>query len=92
MLILKDRRQFEASYSLSLGKEALVRALKRPHSPFIRRGRILFISTSPLRRAALGGYLWEFVSPEIAFTIVAVGGAVGTGYFLLFGEEFKADR
>ena len=40
--------------------------------------------------AALGGYLWEFVSPEIAFTIAAVIGVIGTGYFLAFGEEFEA--
>jgi len=38
----------------------------------------------------LGGYLWEFVSPGVAFGIAAVVGAVGTGYFLLFGEEFEA--
>lgn len=42
--------------------------------------------------AALGGYLWEFVSPEIAFTIAAAVGIVGTGYFLLFGREFEASR
>ena len=40
--------------------------------------------------AALGGYLWEFVSPELAFTVAAVIGLVGTGYFLAFGEEFEA--
>ncbi|USZ66714.1 MFS transporter [Halorussus salilacus] len=42
--------------------------------------------------AALGGYLWEFVSPEVAFTIAAAIGVVGTGYFLVFGEEFEAYR
>ncbi|UIP01396.1 MFS transporter (plasmid) [Halobaculum sp. CBA1158] len=40
--------------------------------------------------AALGGYLWEFVSPEVAFTIAAVFGVLGTGYFLAFGTEFDA--
>jgi MFS family permease len=40
--------------------------------------------------AALGGYLWDFVSPEVAFTIAAAVGAVGTGYFLVYGEEFEA--
>ncbi|SDY34877.1 Major Facilitator Superfamily protein [Halopenitus persicus] len=40
--------------------------------------------------AALGGFLWEFVSPEVAFTIAAAIGVVGTGYFLVFGEEFEA--
>ncbi|EMA72177.1 MFS transporter [Halorubrum distributum] len=40
--------------------------------------------------AAVGGYLWDFVSPEVAFTVAAVVGAVGTGYFLAFGREFEA--
>ena len=39
--------------------------------------------------AALGGYLWEFVDPEVAFTVAAIG-VVGPGYFLLSGEEFEA--
>jgi len=42
--------------------------------------------------AALGGYLWEYVSPEVAFTFAAAVGLVGTAYFLLFGEEFEAYR
>lgn len=50
----------------------------------------LLRNTIVIPSAALGGYLWEFVSPEIAFTIAAVIGVVGTGYFLLFGEEFEA--
>ena len=50
----------------------------------------LFRNTIVIPSAALGGYLWEFVSPEIAFTIAAVIGVVGTGYFLTFGEEFEA--
>ena len=40
--------------------------------------------------AAIGGSLWEFVSPEVAFGIAAVIGVIGTGYFLVFGEEFDA--
>ena len=40
--------------------------------------------------AAIGGYLWEFVSPEVAFAIAAVVGVAGTGYFLVFGKEFEA--
>jgi len=40
--------------------------------------------------AAVGGYLWDFVSPTVAFSIAAVIGVVGTGYFLLFGKEFAA--
>ncbi|WP_135667157.1 MFS transporter [Halorhabdus rudnickae] len=42
--------------------------------------------------AAIGGYLWDYVSPEIAFTLAAVIGVIGTGYFLVFGEEFEAYR
>ncbi|UPM44963.1 MFS transporter [Halocatena salina] len=42
--------------------------------------------------AAVGGYLWEFVSPGVAFTIATALGVLGTGYFLIFGEEFKAYR
>jgi len=40
--------------------------------------------------AALGGYLWEFVNPQVAFALAAVIGVVGTGYFLVFGQEFEA--
>ncbi len=50
----------------------------------------LLRNTIVIPSAALGGYLWEFVSPEVAFTIAAVIGVVGTGYFLLFGKEFEA--
>ncbi|MFB6227628.1 MAG: MFS transporter [Halobacteriales archaeon] len=50
----------------------------------------LLRNTIVIPSAALGGYLWEFVSPEIAFTIAAVIGAAGTGYFLIFGKEFEA--
>ena len=50
----------------------------------------LLRNTVVIPSAALGGYLWEFVNPEIAFTIAAVIGVIGTGYFLLSGEEFEA--
>ena len=50
----------------------------------------LLRNTIVIPSAALGGALWEFVSPEVAFSIAAVIGVVGTGYFLLFGEEFEA--
>ncbi|ELZ76278.1 major facilitator superfamily transporter [Haloferax gibbonsii ATCC 33959] len=50
----------------------------------------LLRNTIVIPSAVLGGYLWEFVSPEMAFTIAAVIGVVGTGYFLVFGEEFEA--
>ncbi|MDB2271360.1 MFS transporter [Halorubrum ezzemoulense] len=47
-------------------------------------------NTVVIPSAAVGGYLWDFVSPEVAFTVAAVVGLVGTGYFLAFGEEFEA--
>jgi MFS family permease len=50
----------------------------------------LLRNTIVIPSAALGGYLWEFVSPEVAFTIAAAIGVLGTGYFLVFGREFEA--
>ncbi|MFB6112311.1 MAG: MFS transporter [Halobacteriaceae archaeon] len=52
----------------------------------------LLRNTIVIPSAALGGALWDFVSPEVAFTVASVIGLVGTGYFLLFGEEFEAYR
>ncbi|WP_066416221.1 MFS transporter [Halorubrum aethiopicum] len=52
----------------------------------------LLRNTVVIPSAALGGYLWEFASPEVAFAIAAAIGVVGTGYFLVFGEEFEAYR
>ncbi|RAW44376.1 MFS transporter [Halorubrum sp. 48-1-W] len=52
----------------------------------------LLRNTIVIPSAAIGGYLWDFVSPEVAFTIAAVIGVVGTGYFFAFGEEFEAYR
>lgn len=39
---------------------------------------------------ALGGFLWQFASPELSFTIASVIGMVGVIYFVIFGEEFQA--
>ncbi|PHQ42897.1 MFS transporter [Halorubrum sp. C191] len=50
----------------------------------------LLRNTVVIPSAAVGGYLWDFVSPEVAFTVAAVVGLVGTGYFLAFGKEFEA--
>jgi len=50
----------------------------------------LLRNTLVIPSAAIGGALWDFVSPEIAFTVAAVIGVVGTGYFLVYGEEFEA--
>jgi MFS family permease len=52
----------------------------------------LLRNTLVIPSAALGGSLWEFVSPTTAFTVAAVVGLVGTGYFLLFGREFEVYR
>ncbi len=50
----------------------------------------LLRNTIVIPSALLGGYLWEFVSPDLAFTIAAVIGIIGTGYFIIFGQEFEA--
>jgi len=50
----------------------------------------LLRNTVVIPSAAIGGYLWDFVSPEVAFTIAAAIGVVGTGFFLVFGQEFEA--
>jgi MFS family permease len=50
----------------------------------------LLRNTVVIPSAALGGYLWDFVSPEVAFSVAAVIGVLGTGYFLVFGQEFEA--
>lgn len=40
--------------------------------------------------AAVGGFLWEFVTPTAAFTLAAGIGVVETTYFLSYGQEFEA--
>lgn len=50
----------------------------------------LLRNTIVIPSAAIGGYLWDFVSPEVAFSIAAIIGIIGTGYFLVFGKEFEA--
>jgi MFS family permease len=50
----------------------------------------LLRNTVVIPSAALGGYLWDFVNPEVAFSVAAVIGVLGTGYFLVFGREFEA--
>ncbi len=55
-------------------------------SYYLIRGAIVIPS------GALGGFLWEFVSPEISFTLASVIGMIGVGYFALFGKEFEAYR
>ena len=50
----------------------------------------LLRNTIVIPSAAIGGALWDFVSPEVAFSIAAIIGIVGTAYFLVFGKEFEA--
>lgn len=38
----------------------------------------------------LGGFLWEYVTPEVAFTVASVIGMIGVVYFAIFGKEFEA--
>ncbi|WP_293033068.1 MFS transporter [Natronococcus sp.] len=55
-------------------------------SYYLIRGAIVIPS------GALGGFLWQFVSPELSFTIATAIGMVGVVYFALFGQEFEAYR
>jgi MFS family permease len=52
----------------------------------------LLRNTIVIPSAALGGVLWEAVSPEAAFTVATAVGVVGVAYFLVAGEEFDAYR
>lgn len=52
----------------------------------------LMRNTIVIPSAAIGGALWEFVSPEVAFSIAALVGMIGTVYFLRYGLEFEAYR
>ncbi|MEF8772753.1 MFS transporter [Halodesulfurarchaeum sp.] len=52
----------------------------------------LLRNTIVIPSAAIGGALWEFASPELAFSLAAGIGVLGTGYFLVFGQEFDAYR
>ncbi|MFW6045385.1 MAG: MFS transporter, partial [Natronomonas sp.] len=49
-------------------------------------------NTIVIPSAAIGGALWEFASPEVAFSIAALVGTIGTVYFLRYGIEFEAYR
>ncbi len=55
-------------------------------SYYLIRGAIVIPS------GALGGFLWQFVDPELSFTIATVIGMIGVVYFALFGQEFEAYR
>jgi len=49
----------------------------------------LLRNTVVIPSAALGGYLWEFVGPEVASTVAAVVGVVGTGSFCCSARSSK---
>jgi membrane protein DedA with SNARE-associated domain len=53
---------------------------------YLVRGAIVIPS------GALGGFLWEFVTPEVSSTSATVIGLIGAGYFAVFGQEFEAYR
>ncbi|MDG5760197.1 MFS transporter [Natronococcus sp. A-GB1] len=55
-------------------------------SYYLIRGAIVIPS------GALGGFLWQFVDPELSFTIATVIGMIGVVYFAIFGQEFEAYR
>ncbi|AGB37523.1 MFS transporter [Natronococcus occultus] len=53
-------------------------------SYYLIRGAIVIPS------GALGGFLWQFVDPELSFTIATIIGMIGVVYFAIFGQEFEA--
>jgi hypothetical protein len=44
-------------------------------------------NTIVIPSAALGGWLYS-LNPTLAFELATVVGLIGTGYYLVFGEEF----
>jgi MFS family permease len=48
----------------------------------------LLRNTLTIPSALVGGYLYDAVSPELAFGVATAIGLVGTGVFLVFGKEF----
>ncbi|ELZ05002.1 major facilitator superfamily protein [Natrialba chahannaoensis JCM 10990] len=53
-------------------------------SYYLVRGAIVIPS------GALGGFLWQYVTPEVSFTLASIIGLIGVAYFLLYGKEFEA--
>ncbi|WP_299265349.1 MFS transporter [Halorientalis sp.] len=52
----------------------------------------LLRNTITIPSALVGGYLYDAASPELAFGVATAIGLVGTGVFLVFGEEFDPDQ
>ena len=55
-------------------------------SYYLVRGAIVIPS------GLIGGALWDFVSPDVAFALASAIGMVGVIYFAVFGQEFDAYR
>ena len=53
-------------------------------SYYLVRGAVVIPS------GVLGGFLWQFVSPEVSFTIATIVGMIGVVYFAVYGKEFEA--
>ncbi|SDF90921.1 MFS transporter [Halorientalis regularis] len=52
----------------------------------------LLRNTLTIPSALVGGYLYDAASPELAFGVATAIGLVGTGVFLVFGEEFDPNE
>ena len=37
----------------------------------------------------IGGFIWEFMSPELSFTIATIIGMIGVLYYAIYGREFE---
>ncbi|THE64656.1 MFS transporter [Salinadaptatus halalkaliphilus] len=55
-------------------------------SYYVVRGAVVIPS------GILGGVLWQYVTPEVAFTLASIIGMIGVVYFVIFGREFDAYR
>jgi len=53
-------------------------------------GYYLVRNTLTIPSALLGGSLYAAVSPAVAFGVATVIGLFGTGFFLVFGQRFRA--
>jgi hypothetical protein len=50
-------------------------------SYYLLRGALVIPS------GVVGGYIWEFLSPALSFSIATVIGLIGVGYYAIFGTE-----
>jgi len=73
-------------------KALIVGPAERDTGGRVTGGYYLLRNAVVIPSAALGGALWDFVSPELAFSVATAVGLVGTVYFLAFGREYEAYR